>query len=131
MKLRPQHRAVDCRTVRELLSRVGSKWTVVIVTRLARGPMRFSELRRDVPDISQKMLTQTLRELEHDGFLRRTVTPTIPPRVDYELTDLGRDLLGPLEALGAWALANRHRVEAARARNSADASGTEVLGHVH
>lgn len=110
------HESVDCRSVKELLARIAGKWTVIIVTRLSNGPMRFSELKRDIGDISQKMLTSTLRDLEHDGFVRRAVTPTIPPRVDYELTDLGRDLLAPLDTLGAWAVNNQHRVAAARAR---------------
>ncbi|MBJ3776640.1 winged helix-turn-helix transcriptional regulator [Acuticoccus mangrovi] len=106
----------DCRHVRELLARIGAKWSMIVVTRLATGPMRFSELKRDIGTISQKMLTSTLRELERDGFVTRTVTPTIPPRVDYTLTDLGVDLLGPLEALGEWAVRNQHRVEQARER---------------
>ena len=120
----PPHNPTDCRTVRELLARIGGKWTVIIITRLARGPMRFSDLKRDVGGISQKVLTQTLRELERDGLVRRTVTPTIPPRVDYGLTELGVDLLCPLDALGAWAVENRHRVEAARAAH-AGTSGSD------
>ncbi len=106
--------ADDCQTVRDLLSLIGDKWTVIIVTRLKHGPMRFSELRRALPSISQKMLTSTLRALEQDGLVRREVTPVIPPRVDYALTDLGFDLLAPLEALASWALENEHRVRAAR-----------------
>lgn len=116
MKPVPTHNHVDCRHVKQLLTRIGGKWTVLIVTRLSAGPMRFSELKRDIGDISQKMLTSTLRDLEEDGFVRRAVTPSIPPRVDYELTDLGRDLLVPLDTLGAWAVKNKERVEDARAR---------------
>jgi DNA-binding HxlR family transcriptional regulator len=81
---------------------------------LARGSMRFSELKRSIGSISQKVLTTTVRGLERDGYLSRKVTPTIPPRVDYELTDLGRDVLVPVTALAMWALLSRERVEAAR-----------------
>ena len=107
---------VDCGPVKDLLSRIAGKWTVLIVIRLSAGPMRFSELKRDIAGISQKMLTTTLRELETDGFVTRVVTPSIPPRVDYELTGLGHDLLVPLHMLGTWALKNRERVEEARRR---------------
>ncbi|RCS24613.1 transcriptional regulator [Phyllobacterium salinisoli] len=102
--------------VNEVLSRVGDKWTVLVVNYLGNGTMRFNELRRTVSGISQKMLTMTLRGLERDGFVTRTVFPTIPPRVEYELTDLGRDLLVPVRALGAWAIANEEKVRAARHR---------------
>jgi len=104
----------DCRPVGEILARIGDKWSVLVVTRLGKKSLRFSELRRELHGISQKMLTTTLRGLERDGFLTRTVTPSIPPRVDYELTDLGRDLLVPVSALGSWAIRNRERVESAR-----------------
>jgi DNA-binding HxlR family transcriptional regulator len=114
MKPGNKHLPGDCRPVGEILSRVGDKWTVLVVTRLGAGSLRFSELRRQLFGISQKMLTTTLRGLERDGFVTRTVTPTIPPRVDYELTDLGRDLLVPVAELGQWAIRNKERVEAAR-----------------
>lgn len=114
MKPGNKHLPGDCRPVGEILSRVGDKWTVLVVTRLGAGSLRFSELRRQLFGISQKMLTTTLRGLERDGFVTRTVTPTIPPRVDYELTDLGRDLLVPVAELGEWAIRNKERVEAAR-----------------
>jgi DNA-binding HxlR family transcriptional regulator len=116
------HRGEDCRPVSEVLSRVGDKWTVLVVVTLGEGPKRFSELRRALNGISQKMLTTTLRGLERDGFVTRTVFPTIPPRVDYELTELGRDLLVPVMALGQWARENRHRVEDARSRFDAAAA---------
>ena len=106
----------DCRSVNEILARVGDKWSVLVVSLLGDGSLRFSELRRLIGGISQKMLTTTLRGLERDGFVTRTVTPTIPPKVDYELTPLGRDLLVPVKALGEWAKRNRARVETARAR---------------
>jgi DNA-binding HxlR family transcriptional regulator len=106
----------DCRPVGEILHQIGGKWTVLIINKLSDGPLRFGEIKREIGGISQKVLTATLRDLEMDGFVTRTVTPSIPPRVDYELTELGRDLQGPLQALGAWALDNRPKVIAARMR---------------
>jgi DNA-binding HxlR family transcriptional regulator len=103
-------------SVSELLSRIGSKWTIFILMELSNGPQRFSDLRRQIEGISQKVLTTTLRDLERDGFVTRIVTPVIPPRVDYKLTALGSDLLGPVMALSAWAVTNRDRVESARER---------------
>jgi DNA-binding HxlR family transcriptional regulator len=113
---KPRHQNVtdECQSISEILSRVGDKWSVLVVSLLGTGPMRFSELRRSVDGISQKMLTTTLRNLERDGFCTRTVFATVPPRVDYELTALGRDLLVPVKALGDWAVANRERIDAAR-----------------
>ena len=87
-----------CRTISTLLSRIGDKWTVLVVQTLSDGPRRFNELRREIPSVSQRMLTLTLRNLERDGLVSRTVTPTIPPRVDYELTALGRSLREPVNA---------------------------------
>ena len=104
----------DCRPVSEILAQIGGKWTVLIINRLNAGPLRFGEIKREIGGISQKVLTATLRELEMDGFVTRTVTPSIPPRVDYELTPLGRELQVPLQALGDWALQNRARVLDAR-----------------
>ena len=105
-----------CKRISELLSRVGDKWSVLVISYLGDGPLRFSELQRQVAPISQKMLTTTVRGLERDGFVTRTIYPTIPPRVDYELTDLGRDLLKPIRGLSEWALKNGDRVDAARAK---------------
>ena len=107
MKPGHMHLTGDCRAVSEVLSRVGDKWTVLVVNLMGSGPKRFSEIKREVGGISQRMLTLTLRALERDGLVTRTVTPSIPPRVDYELTDLGRSLLAPVQALGNWALSNR------------------------
>jgi DNA-binding HxlR family transcriptional regulator len=104
----------DCRPVGEILHQIGGKWTMLIITQLGAGSMRFSELKREIGSISQKVLTATLRDLEMDGFVTRTVTPSIPPRVDYELTDLGRDLLDPVQALGRWAIENQQRILSAR-----------------
>ncbi|MYS92310.1 MULTISPECIES: winged helix-turn-helix transcriptional regulator [Streptomyces] len=106
----------DC-SIRDVLDRVGDKWSALIVLRLSDGPRRFSELHREVDGISQRMLTLTLRALERDGLLSRTVYPTVPPRVDYELTDLGRTLLTPIAALREWAVAHRDDIRRARARH--------------
>jgi len=108
------HATTECRAVSSVLSRVGDKWTVLVVERLAGGPLRFNELRRLIGGISQKMLTTTLRGLERDGLVTRTIYPTIPPRVDYELTELGRELQVPVRALGEWARSNIARIDAAR-----------------
>lgn len=108
-----------CRAVGEILGHIGDKWAILIIRMLSGGPLRFSELRREIGAISQKMLTATLRNLERDGFVTRTVTPTIPPRVDYELTRIGRDLMTPVNALAEWALAHRTQIERARARYDA------------
>ena len=123
---KPRHAKLseDCQSVSEILARVGDKWTVLVVSLLGGGPMRFSELRRTIDGISQKMLTTTLRGLERDGFCTRKVFPTVPPRVDYDLTELGRDLLVPLKALGDWAVANRERVDSARRRFDAQKAAT-------
>ncbi|MEI9412560.1 helix-turn-helix domain-containing protein [Mesorhizobium salmacidum] len=116
MLLRHPHNTEDCRAVSEILQRVGDKWTVLVVGKLGGGPLRFNELRAAVGGISQKMLTTTLRGLERDGFVTRKVFATIPPRVDYELTELGHELLVPVGALGEWARKNTQRVQSARAK---------------
>jgi DNA-binding HxlR family transcriptional regulator len=110
------HVPEDCRLVGDVLARVGDKWTVFVVGLLSKGPMRFNEIRRAVAGISQRMLTLTLRGLERDGLVTRTVFPTIPPRVEYALTELGQTLIEPLEVLGAWARRNRPAVTEARIR---------------
>ena len=112
------HLPGDCRAIGDVLARVGDKWSVLVVSRLGDGPVRFNELRRSIGGISQRMLTLTLRGLERDGLITRTVFPTIPPRVDYALTALGRDLLNPVSALGAWAIRNQAKI--ARAREEFD-----------
>ena len=108
------HGPGQCQVANDVISLVGDKWSVLVVSTLGGGTLRFSELKRAVEGISQKMLTTTLRGLERDGYLTRTVYPTVPPRVDYELTPLGRELLEPVAALGNWAVANHARVIAAR-----------------
>ena len=118
------HVPEDCRAVSEVLSRVGDKWTVLVVSTLGDGPKRFNELRKALGSISQRMLTLTLRGLERDGLVTRTVFPTNPPRVDYELTRLGRSLLEPVSELGLWARKNRPAI--AQARERFDATTTKV-----
>ncbi len=103
-----------CPAVREVLNRVGDKWSVQIVDFLGDGPMRFSDLRRSIEGISQRMLTLTLRGLERDGLISRTVFPEIPPRVVYELTRLGKTLLEPIQGLAEWADRNRTSIQDAR-----------------
>lgn len=116
MKPRHPHVTGDCLAVSDILQRIGDKWSLLVVQNLGEGPQRFNELKHCIGNISQKMLTTTLRSLERDGFVTRTVYPTIPPRVDYELTDLGRELLIPVKGLAEWAIANAGRVSEARAR---------------
>ena len=110
------HLESDCRGVASILARVGDKWSVFVIMLLGNGPRRFNEIKRMVGGISQRMLTLTLRGLERDGLITRTVFPTIPPRVDYELTDLGRGLWQPVEALGEWARQHQTEIEDARTR---------------
>jgi len=104
----------DCRAVSEVLSHIGDKWTVLVVSTLGDGAKRFNELRRALGSISQRMLTLTLRALERDGLVTRTVFPAVPPRVDYALTKLGRSLLEPVSGLGSWARKNRAAIQDAR-----------------
>jgi DNA-binding HxlR family transcriptional regulator len=115
------HKSSDCRAVSGVLARVGDKWSVLIVALLGDGPKRFNEIKRMVGGISQRMLTLTLRGLERDGLVTRTVFPTVPPRVDYELTELGRSLWVPVGALGTWAREHQPQIEAARQKFDARA----------
>ena len=118
-----EHMPGACTAVSSILSRVGDKWTVLVVMMLADGPMRFNELKRKIGGVSQRMLTLTLRGLERDGFVSRTMFPTIPPRVDYELTALGQSLRVPIGELGNWAF--DHIDVVARARTAFDARADE------
>lgn len=111
----------DCRAVSEVLARVGDKWTILVVGELGPGPRRFNEIRKALGSISQRMLTLTLRGLERDGLVTRTVFPTIPPKVEYELTALGRSLLVPVSGIGLWARQNRTAIQQARKRFDAAA----------
>jgi DNA-binding HxlR family transcriptional regulator len=117
------HVPANCHTVTEILSRVGDKWSVQIVVQLGEGTRRFNELRRIVDGISQRMLTLTLRGLERDGLVTRTVYPTIPPRVEYQLTELGCSLLKTVRALGGWVVENREQIMEARRRFDEAAGG--------
>lgn len=103
-----------CKEVAQTLSLVGDKWAVLVIMLLSKGPRRFNELRRVIGGISQRMLTLTLRDLEREGLVTRTQFPTIPPRVDYELTELGRSLQEPVMALGCWAVRNQPTLKDAR-----------------
>jgi DNA-binding HxlR family transcriptional regulator len=106
--------AANCKALGQILDRIGDKWTVMVVGCLSRGPMRFNAIQRTIPGLSHRMLTLTLRGLERDGLVRRTPFATIPPRVDYELTEMGHSLKQPLETLAGWARARQVEIEAAR-----------------
>jgi len=119
----------QCRAVSEFLARIGDKWTVMVVVALSRGTLRYTELHRQVEGISQRMLTLTLKGLEQDGLVARTVHPTIPPRVEYALTDLGRTLIRPLRTLFEWTVENRPamlQAQRAYARATAKSERTEA-----
>jgi DNA-binding HxlR family transcriptional regulator len=105
----------DCPT-RLVLDRIGDKWTVLVVELLRDGPMRFTALRAGIGGVAPKVLTQTLRRLERDGILTRTIYPEVPPRVDYELTSLGRSLISPINAITDWAETHVSAITAARER---------------
>ena len=128
MKPRYKHLPADCRAVSDVLARVGDMWSVLVVTRLGGGALRFNELRRSIGGISQRMLTLTLRGLERDGLVTRSVFPTVPPRVEYALTALGRDLLQPVSALGDWALRNQGKIAKAREQFDGSANGAAAAG---
>ncbi|WP_346294648.1 helix-turn-helix transcriptional regulator [Rhodopseudomonas sp. P1] len=116
--------------VRNVLDHLGSKWSTLLLIALAEKPMRFNALLRDVPDISKRMLTQTLRDLERDGLVARQVFPTKPPSVEYRLSASGESVLGPLTALVGWAEQNFPEIERARARfdSAAQEGGAQVPG---
>ena len=113
--LSAEHDSAEECPLRDILDRVGDKWSVLAVIYLKNGKQRFGDLRRLIDGISQRMLTQTLRQLERDGLVRRTVYPTVPMRVEYELTALGRTLIEPLSALAQWAECNREAILHSRA----------------
>ncbi len=112
-----------CRLVLDILNRIGDKWTVMVIGTLSNGPMRFNAILRAISGISHRMLTLTLRGLEQDGLVKRTAYATIPPKVEYELTELGLSLIEPLRALGEWAVRNQPAIAAARARFGAGTAG--------
>lgn len=112
---RADHDPSHCEHISRMLARISDKWTLLVVRTLGYGPRRFNALRRDVGEISQKVLASTLRELEENGFVSRTVTPVTPPQVEYALTDLGREFLKPVQTLAEWVVANSARMDMARA----------------
>ena len=115
----------DCE-VRQILDRIADKWSLLVIALLERRTLRFTELRREIDGISQRMLTVTLRQLERDGLVRRTVHPVVPPRVDYELTPLGATLYCTIDALVHWT--EEHQGEVAAARAAYDAKADAVVG---
>jgi len=124
-----QRHTGDCQNVARVLARIGDKWSVLIIMMLAEKPRRFNELRRVIGGISQRMLTLTLRGLERDGLVTRLLTPVIPPRVDYQLTELGRSLCKPVIALGEWAKEHGAEIERAQALfERARAADAEMSG---
>lgn len=120
--MKPRHTKESCTPVREILSRVGDKWSILVIMLLSERPWRFNELKRAIEGMSQRMLTLTLRGLERDGLVTRTVYPTVPPSVEYALTPLGQSLRGPIVALGTWAQANNEQIDASRRRYDAAAA---------
>lgn len=124
---KPSERA--CETTREILDRIGDKWSLYIIATLRSGTRRFNELRREIEGISQRMLTLTLRGLERDGLVTRTIYPTIPPRVDYQLTELGETLLEPVMALVAWAEKNKPAIAESQKRFDEAPDPLHAAGH--
>ena len=120
------HSTEECVGINEVLTRVGDKWSLQVISRLGEGTLRFTELKRSVDGISQRMLTLTLRQLERDGLVQRTVYPTVPPKVEYTLSDFGRTILIPVTALANWALTYREDIQAAR--EAFDSRHLEVSG---
>ncbi|MFE0459866.1 winged helix-turn-helix transcriptional regulator [Kitasatospora sp. NPDC058965] len=118
--------ADETRAVRELLDRVGDKWSLLVIGTLRHGPLRFGELQQQVAGISQRMLTLTLRHLERDGLATRTAYAEVPPRVEYELTELGRTLIPLVGALAEWAAGNHRVIDANRARFDADRARSDA-----
>ncbi|MFT8243516.1 winged helix-turn-helix transcriptional regulator [Roseomonas sp. BN140053] len=119
-----RHQTAACLRVTQVIGRIGDKWAVLVIILLRERGYRFNELKRGIGGISQRMLTLTLRNMERDGLVTRTVTPSIPPRVDYELTEIGHSLAGPVKLLGDWAFANLDQIGAARAQFDAKGDGT-------
>ena len=109
----------DGRAIRDILARIGDKWSLLVIATLHEGRLRFGELLGHIPGISQRMLTLTVRQLERDGVVTRTVYPEVPPRVEYELTDLGETLFVPARAIADWAVTHHDEIERARAEYDA------------
>lgn len=115
----------DCRGISEVLNRVGDKWTVQVVVALHERPRRFNEVKRSVNGISQQMLIKTLKTLERDGLVERTVRPSTPPQVEYALTPLGRSLADPVHRLAEWAMAHRDAIHDSQARFDERSTGND------
>jgi DNA-binding HxlR family transcriptional regulator len=125
MSLKDTSEHSNCRAMSDVLNRIGDKWSVMVVGMLSNGTLRFNELKRQINGISQRMLTLTLRNLERDGLVTRTIYPEIPPRVEYGLTELGETLKGPISTLWDWSAANHQVIVAARMAYDAKHSATE------
>jgi DNA-binding HxlR family transcriptional regulator len=110
----PQHPLQDCHKVRQILARIGEKWSMLVVMLLRDGPRRFNDIKRNTGGISQQMLTRTLRGLERDGMVTRTIYPTSPPQVEYRMTELGRSMSEPVLAFGRWVQEHLADIDAAR-----------------
>ena len=122
------HSSEECVSIDEVLNRVGDKWSLQVISQLGAGTLRYTALKRSVAGISQRMLTLTLRQLERDGLVERTVYPIVPPKVEYKLSDFGRTILVPVTDLANWALTYRLDIQAAREafdRRQLEASGTK------
>lgn len=117
------HDTATCENISRMLARISDKWTLLVVRALGGGPLRFNALKREIGEISQKMLASTLRDLEQNGFVARTVTYTMPPQVEYALTDFGYELWEPVQALANWTYANSPRIDAARAAYASERIG--------
>lgn len=130
MSANDEHRPETCKPIGEILSRVGDKWTIMLLAALGDRRMRFGELHRAIDGISQRMLTVTVRNLERDGLLIRTIYPTVPPRVEYELSDLGRSLKDALAPVGNWVSANQQNIDASRRQFDERAQGQDITAHL-
>lgn len=116
MSLHDTSKSANCHAMSDVLNRIGDKWSVMVVGMIARhGTLRFNELKRLINGVSQRMLTLTLRNLERDGLVTRTIYPEVPPRVEYSLTELGKTLQGPIDALWNWSAENHESIIDARA----------------
>ncbi len=126
MSLKDTKQSGNCAAMSDVLNRIGDKWSVMVVGILSRGTLRFNELKREINGVSQRMLTLTLRNLERDGLVTRTIHPEIPPRVEYGLTELGQTLTGPISSLWDWSAANHQAIVAARLAYDDRRSGAEA-----
>jgi len=126
-----QKETTQCEHASRMIGRISDKWTMLVVRVLGEGPCRFNALRREVGEISQKVLASTLRDLEENGFVSRTVTPTKPPQVEYALTSLGREFLKPVQVLAEWVIANYPRIEVARTTYQKRTEAPASVGVTH